>query len=77
MTADINRGAPVPMRKCGIRCGHPASMAAFDALPRSLRNFFNDEVAISWCMCGALDYYRALGEAATLAHYRALERRYR
>jgi hypothetical protein len=74
---DINRGVPGPGRKCGIRCGYPTAMGAFDQLPRSLRDFFNDEVLVSWCMCCALACYRERDEAATLTHYRELERRCR
>jgi hypothetical protein len=69
-----NPGLDVPIPKCR---GCTRMMEAFDALPRRLRGYFNDEVAIRWCMCGALESYRTRGEAQTLERYRKLERRYR
>jgi hypothetical protein len=70
-----NPGKDAPIPRCSGRCGN--KMNSFDQLPRSLRDFFNYEVTIKWCTCTARDICRARGEAATLAHYRELERRYR
>jgi hypothetical protein len=73
-----NPGLDIPIPKCGARCGGPQqAMEAFDQLPRSLRDFFNDEACVSWCMCGALWNCTLFGEAKTLERYRELERQYR
>ena len=66
-----NPGADAPVPSCGSSCG--AVMRSFDQLPRPLRDFFNDEARVQWCMCLGLRYARAVGEAATLDHSRELE----
>jgi hypothetical protein len=75
MTTNPGKDAPIP--RCGKRCGLQVTMAAFDALPRSLRNFYNNEARIQWCMCRALEEFRCVGEVETLARYREAERKYR
>jgi hypothetical protein len=75
MSEIVNPGRDAPIPRCHRQCGQ--LMEAFDALPYRLRRFFDDEVLISWCTCGALALYREQGEAKTLARYRALERRHR
>jgi hypothetical protein len=76
MTDPMNRGKDAPIPKCGIKCGFRNQMESFDNLSPVLRDFFNDEAKISWCMCSALQWYRQVGEAKTLEHYRQLERSY-
>jgi hypothetical protein len=67
----MNPGFDAPIQKCDGRCGQ--LMRAFDALPRKLRDFFNDEARIQWCMCGALNNAKMHGAEKTLAHYRKME----
>ena len=66
-----NPGLPPLPPMCDRSCGE--LMRSFDQLPRSLRDFFNTEALVRWCMCNALSSARRDGAAATLLHYRRLE----